>query len=188
MSKETPLDIEQMIRKNNNFVKFSSLFLMISAALPSFAVFPRHIESILRQSHEGHEKPVLTCEYNALHQLTALSASSDPVILTEDASFNALHHLTTPSAPSDPVILTEDDALNDRIASDGTLLHIAHDTPHGEDRGQISAAGTKVIEVKLPTSSADSFMRWERLDGIGPARYGELDPINAAKPVIRLVP
>jgi hypothetical protein len=38
----------------------------------------------------------------------------------------------------------------------------------------------EIIRVELPKSSADSLMRWERLDGIGPARYGELDQINVA--------
>jgi RHS repeat-associated protein len=45
----------------------------------------------------------------------------------------------------------------------------------------------RVIEARLPTSTADSFMRWERLDTIGPARFGELGPLNAANPVIRVV-
>jgi hypothetical protein len=31
-------------------------------------------------------------------------------------------------------------------------------------------------------------MRWEKLDRIGPARYGELDVINAAKPIIKPLP
>jgi RHS repeat-associated protein len=36
----------------------------------------------------------------------------------------------------------------------------------------------EVIRVDLPKSAADTLMRWERLDGIGPARYGELSQIN----------
>jgi RHS repeat-associated protein len=36
----------------------------------------------------------------------------------------------------------------------------------------------EVIRVEIPKSAADSLMRWERLDGIGPARYGELNQIN----------
>jgi hypothetical protein len=36
----------------------------------------------------------------------------------------------------------------------------------------------EVIEVEIPKSAADSLMRWQKLDGIGPARYGELNQIN----------
>jgi hypothetical protein len=36
----------------------------------------------------------------------------------------------------------------------------------------------EVLRVDLPKSAADSLMRWERLDGIGAARYGELSQIN----------
>jgi hypothetical protein len=35
-----------------------------------------------------------------------------------------------------------------------------------------------VLHVELPKDVADTLMRWERLDNIGPARYGELDEIN----------
>jgi hypothetical protein len=38
----------------------------------------------------------------------------------------------------------------------------------------------EIIKVELPKSAADSLMRWERLDGIGPARYGELNQINVS--------
>jgi hypothetical protein len=30
----------------------------------------------------------------------------------------------------------------------------------------------------MPKGVADSLQRWERLDGIGPARYGELDQLR----------
>ena len=46
------------------------------------------------------------------------------------------------------------------------------------------AGNFRVIEAQFPKGSADSFMRWDRLDGIGPARYGELGPVNAANPTI----
>ena len=46
------------------------------------------------------------------------------------------------------------------------------------------AGNFRIIEAKFPKGTADSFMRWERLDGIGPARYGELGPAIAAKPTI----
>jgi hypothetical protein len=50
------------------------------------------------------------------------------------------------------------------------------------------AGNFKVIEAQFPKSTADAFMRWEKLDGIGPARYGELEQINAARPVIKGIP
>jgi hypothetical protein len=37
-----------------------------------------------------------------------------------------------------------------------------------------------IIKVQLPRNQADQLMRLERLDGIGPARYGELDQIRGA--------
>jgi RHS repeat-associated protein len=43
----------------------------------------------------------------------------------------------------------------------------------------------EVLQVQLPKSTADSLMRWERLDGIGPARYGELNEINM--PGLRII-
>jgi len=36
----------------------------------------------------------------------------------------------------------------------------------------------RIVEVKVPTTTADQLMRWERLDGIGPARYAELDQLT----------
>jgi len=36
----------------------------------------------------------------------------------------------------------------------------------------------EVIQAQVPKSAADSMMRWQRLDGIGPARYGELNQVN----------
>jgi hypothetical protein len=43
----------------------------------------------------------------------------------------------------------------------------------------------RIIETTLPESTAEGLMRLERLDGIGPARYGELDTLIDA--VIREV-
>lgn len=37
-----------------------------------------------------------------------------------------------------------------------------------------------VLDVQLPRTQADQLMRMDRLDGIGPARYGELDQLNGA--------
>jgi hypothetical protein len=45
---------------------------------------------------------------------------------------------------------------------------------------------SKLLEVKLPNSIADQLMRLERLDSIGPARYGELEQLDQA--VIRELP
>lgn len=36
----------------------------------------------------------------------------------------------------------------------------------------------EVIRVRVPKGAADSMLRLERLDGIGPARYGELNQVN----------
>jgi hypothetical protein len=36
----------------------------------------------------------------------------------------------------------------------------------------------RVVEVEVPTSVAEKFMRWEKLDNIGPARYAELDKLS----------
>ncbi|WP_185545959.1 RHS repeat-associated core domain-containing protein [Variovorax sp. KBW07] len=38
-----------------------------------------------------------------------------------------------------------------------------------------------VLEAQMPRSQADRLMRWDRLDGIGPARYGELDQLRDVK-------
>ncbi|TAN35303.1 MAG: hypothetical protein EPN23_11340 [Verrucomicrobia bacterium] len=66
----------------------------------------------------------------------------------------------------------------------------AESAEHAAEWGtKMDGAGNfKVIEAQFPKSTADSFMRWDRLDGIGPARYGELGPINAANPVIKGAP
>jgi RHS repeat-associated protein len=44
----------------------------------------------------------------------------------------------------------------------------------------------RIIEAELPRNAADQLMRWERLDGIGPARYGELEQLGKA--VVRALP
>ena len=41
----------------------------------------------------------------------------------------------------------------------------------------------QVLEAEFPNSAADQFMRWERLDGIGPARFGTYDQLG--QPIIR---
>ena len=41
--------------------------------------------------------------------------------------------------------------------------------------GALEGAGRyRIVEIELPIDVAHTLMRWERLDGIGPARYGEL--------------
>ena len=47
------------------------------------------------------------------------------------------------------------------------------------------ASNYRIVEVELPTSVAKSLLRWEKLDGIGPARYGELHQLQNA--VVRLL-
>jgi uncharacterized protein RhaS with RHS repeats len=66
----------------------------------------------------------------------------------------------------------------------------AESAEHAAEWGaKMDGAGNfKVIEAQFPKSTVDTFMRWDRLDGIGPARYGELGPINSVKPIIRGVP
>jgi hypothetical protein len=36
----------------------------------------------------------------------------------------------------------------------------------------------RIIDAQIPTVKANEFMRWERLDNIGPARYAELDQLR----------
>jgi hypothetical protein len=48
------------------------------------------------------------------------------------------------------------------------------------------AGNFRIIEATFPRSAADQFMRWERLDGIGPARFGTFEQIG--NPTIRLWP
>jgi len=43
----------------------------------------------------------------------------------------------------------------------------------------------RIVEVTLPTSVTHSLLQWEKLDGIGPARYGELHQLYDA--VVRLL-
>ena len=43
----------------------------------------------------------------------------------------------------------------------------------------------RIVGVTLPTSVTHSLLRWEKLDGIGPARYGEWHQLYDA--VVRLL-
>ena len=45
----------------------------------------------------------------------------------------------------------------------------------------------RIVEVELPTTLANNFYRWERLDNIGPARYAEIDKLVSADVRIREV-
>ena len=40
------------------------------------------------------------------------------------------------------------------------------------------ASHYRIVEIALPASVAQGLMRWEKLDGIGPARYGELPQLQ----------
>lgn len=42
----------------------------------------------------------------------------------------------------------------------------------------------RIVEVQLSANIADELIRWERLDGIGPARYANLSQLEHA--IIRL--
>jgi len=42
------------------------------------------------------------------------------------------------------------------------------------------ASHYRIVEVALQASVAKSLLRWEKLDGIGPARYGELHQLQDA--------
>ena len=42
------------------------------------------------------------------------------------------------------------------------------------------ASHYRIVEVALPANVAKSLLRWEKLDGIGPARYGELSQLQDA--------
>jgi hypothetical protein len=46
------------------------------------------------------------------------------------------------------------------------------------------AGNYRIVEVEFSTSAAENLLRWEKLDGIGPARYGELHQLQDA--VVRL--
>lgn len=39
----------------------------------------------------------------------------------------------------------------------------------------------RIIDAELPTAKANELFRYESLDGIGPARYAELDQLKGAK-------
>jgi hypothetical protein len=42
------------------------------------------------------------------------------------------------------------------------------------------AGNYRIITADVPTSVADQFMRWVKLDAIGPARYVELEQLGNA--------
>ena len=44
----------------------------------------------------------------------------------------------------------------------------------------------RIIQATIPTGVANTFMRWASLDGIGPARYAELEQlVNAVVRAVR---
>ena len=58
----------------------------------------------------------------------------------------------------------------------------AETAEHANQWGEIleGKGAFKVVDAKIPSVEADKFMRLERLDGIGPARYAELDQLKNA--------
>lgn len=46
------------------------------------------------------------------------------------------------------------------------------------------AGNYRIVEVEFSISVAENLLRWEKLDGIGPARYGELHQLQDT--VVRL--
>ena len=46
------------------------------------------------------------------------------------------------------------------------------------------AGNYRIVEIEFSTSVAENLLRWAQLDGIGPARYGELHQLQDA--VVRL--
>lgn len=59
---------------------------------------------------------------------------------------------------------------------------LAESAEHAEQWGQKleGEGGFRIVDTKIPTVQADKFMRVERLDGIGPARYAELNQLKNA--------
>jgi hypothetical protein len=43
-----------------------------------------------------------------------------------------------------------------------------------------------ILQSEFPASTADQFVRWDRLDAIGPARFGTFDQLG--QPTIKLWP
>jgi RHS repeat-associated protein len=58
----------------------------------------------------------------------------------------------------------------------------AESAEHAAQWGQLleGKGAFKIIDAKIPTVQAEKFMRLESLDGIGPARYAELDQLKNA--------
>ena len=58
----------------------------------------------------------------------------------------------------------------------------AESADHARQWGNVlnGKGASTILEVKLPRCQADQLMRMERLDAIGPARYGELEQLHGA--------
>jgi hypothetical protein len=67
--------------------------------------------------------------------------------------------------------------------SAGTLLATDADATQWDERLE-GAGNYRIVEVEFSTSVAENLLRLEQLDGIGPARYGELHQLQDA--VVRL--
>jgi hypothetical protein len=48
------------------------------------------------------------------------------------------------------------------------------------------AGNFRIIEATFPRSAAEQFMRLDRLDGIGPARFGTFEQLGS--PLLRSLP
>ncbi len=59
---------------------------------------------------------------------------------------------------------------------------LAETADHARQWGNVmnGKGASTILEVQLPRVQADKLMRMERLDGIGPARYGELEQLRGA--------
>jgi hypothetical protein len=90
------------------------------------------------------------------------------------------------NAPSLPV--ESRDSLRRRtIGLADEYYKYARDRVQGHPPNALEGAGNfRIVEAQFPKSAADQFMRWERLDSIGPARFGTFKQMG--RPKIKLRP
>ena len=80
-------------------------------------------------------------------------------------------------------------AIPDRFNTQELDSQVTVGIESAEDAAQwgerLEGAGNyRIVEVEFSTSVAENLVRWGKLDGIGPARYGELHQLQGA--VVRL--
>jgi hypothetical protein len=64
------------------------------------------------------------------------------------------------------------------LEESSSLRAAEHAAQWGE---RLQGAGNyRIITADVPTTAADQFMRWVKLDAIGPARYAELEQLSDA--------